>query len=182
MEGVSTQNLSRERSRGTSHTRALSRSSTSTTATRMTSQSNSSSNSRPAVSPQLATVHPAHRFHHSTCSRPASNQRTPSMLTRESSTESRQTTASSYLQEKLQRERKAEVEKASLTRTNTDMSGSADSRAFHSSPVRSTTSDGRRPRSSGGDAVKKKRMGVKETEEVCQRKLGSFLSVTVELH
>jgi hypothetical protein len=66
---------------------------------------------------------------------------------------------SSYLQEKLQRERKVELERSS-SRMSSDMSASLElPRASQSSPVRSGTSDGRRPRSSGnGEAAKKKGM------------------------
>lgn len=75
--------------------------------------------------------------------------------------------ASSYLQEKLQRERRFESGRSSASRTSSDaMSATAEVRAVQSSPVRASTSDGRRPRSSGGDPAKKKAMGLMEMEQV----------------
>lgn len=78
---------------------------------------------------------------------------------------------SSFLQERLQRERKLESERTSR-RLSADLSASADftMRATQSSPVRGRQADSHRPRSSsGGDPAtgKKKGMGLKEMEQVC---------------
>lgn len=73
---------------------------------------------------------------------------------------------SSFLQERLQRERKVESERSSSRMSNDPMSASLDLRAIQSSPARSGTSDSRRPRSSGGaDLAKKKGLGLKEMEQ-----------------
>lgn len=74
---------------------------------------------------------------------------------------------SSFLQEKLQRERRFESERSS-SRMSNDMSASVDLKVVHSSPARSTTAEGKRPRSSGGNAeqTKKKGLGLKEMEQV----------------
>ncbi len=178
MDGLLSQTQSRERSRGPpSYPRAPSRSSTSTTNTRATPQSTNSSSSHLANSPQLSGAQ-SHRYHHGSNPKPGTPRPAPPMLSRETSSESRHSVAtSSYLHEKLQRERKVEGERsaaaaASVSRMASDLSTSLELRASQSSPVRSSTSDSRRPRSSGGDGTKageltkKKGMGVKEMEQV----------------
>ncbi|KAF7562167.1 hypothetical protein G7046_g1973 [Stylonectria norvegica] len=173
MEGYSTQPHERTRP---PHPRTASRSSNSTSNTRTTSQSANSSTSQIAQSPQQANVHTSHRYHHATCARPTSSPRTPRAtprLSREASIESaRQTAVSSFLQEKLQKERKAEIDKvAALSRTNTDMSASVElgrvSQSHHSSPTKGGESDSRRPQSNGGSqGTKRKGLGVNEMEQV----------------
>lgn len=83
----------------------------------------------------------------------------------------RQPALSAFLQEKLQRERKAESDKlafsASLSRT--DMSASVDiCPAVQTSPFRAPEPVAGRPRSSAGtEPYKKKGLGLKEMEQVC---------------
>ena len=145
------------------YARTASRSSTSTTNTRMTTQSASSSTSQ-IVSPQLNTSHSTHRFHHASCAKPTTPRATP-RLSREASIEStRQTAVSSFLQERLQRERRAESEKlASMSRVTLDNSSSTDLRASHNSPTKNSESE-RRPQSSTGS--EKRGLGVKDMEQV----------------
>lgn len=144
------------------YTRTASRSSTSTTNTRMTSQSANSSTSQ-IVSPQLTTSHSTHRFHHASCAKPTTPRPTP-RLSREASIEStRQTAVSSFLQERLQRERRAESEKlASASRSTLDDHSSTDLRLHHS-PTKNSESE-RRPQSSTGS--EKRGLGVKDMEQV----------------
>lgn len=73
---------------------------------------------------------------------------------------------SSFLQEKLQKERKAESEKLSVfSRSTTDMSMSSDLTRSHHSPTKGGDSE-RRPQSSAGSEKKKKGLGVKDMEQV----------------
>lgn len=154
--------------------RAPSRSSTHTNTSRITPISPSSSTSQIACSPQPSQSHPIHRYHHSQCgtSSPQPMSRPTPPLSRQESIEStRQTALSSFLQEKLQRERRAESEKfnqsqSSLPRSNPDMSASVDLGRAPSSPLKANL-DGNRPQSSAGlDQGKKKGFGVKEMEMV----------------
>ena len=88
----------------------------------------------------------------------------------------RQTAVSAFLQEKLQRERRAEGERmghsGSLARLNTDISGSIEfGRATLDSPMRMGDTDSPRPRSSGGgsagtEPAKKQGLGLMEMEQV----------------
>ncbi|CAI4219837.1 unnamed protein product [Parascedosporium putredinis] len=84
--------------------------------------------------------------------------------------EARQSPISSYLQEKLLRERKVELDNKSVSsgRTSNDAH-------TQGSPCRREGFDPRRPMSSGGpDApTKKKGMGVKEMEQVSANVMGS---------
>ncbi|OIW27893.1 hypothetical protein CONLIGDRAFT_453658 [Coniochaeta ligniaria NRRL 30616] len=157
-----------ERSRPPPFPRAASRSSTSSTKTRTTHLSSNGSFTQLPPSPQHSAAHPTHRFHHSTCGR-GSTERPRSQLSREASEDSRQSLppVSSFLQERLQRERKVESERSSSRLSNETMNASFDHKTAQSSPARSGVSDGRRPRSSGGaDPVKKKQgLGVKEMEQ-----------------
>lgn len=83
----------------------------------------------------------------------------------------RQPALSSFLQEKLQRERRAESDKlafsASLSRAH--MSASVDiGRLVQTSPFKVPEPLGGRPRSSAGmELPKKKGLGLKEMELVC---------------
>src|SRR4051812_37984912 len=96
-----------ERPRPPPFARAASRSSTSSTKTRSTHISSQTSFTRLPPSPQHSATHPTHRFHHSACGRDSS-ERPRSQLSREASEDSRQSTppVSSFLQERLQKERK----------------------------------------------------------------------------
>lgn len=87
---------------------------------------------------------------------------------RDSQTSSHQEPASTLLQEKLQRERRSEIQR-NLSRLAGDMSSpGADTQATASTPVRCATADGRRPESSdtNGDGGKKKGFALKEMEQV----------------
>lgn len=171
MESVGSQSQPRDRSRPPAppYPRAPSRSSTSTSNTRMTPQSNNSSSTNLPPSPTLRHSHAAHRLNHSSSRRGSIPERPRSQLSKESSDESHQglPVVSTFLQEKLQRERRFEIERSS-SRMSNDMTASVDLRVVHSSPARSVTADGKRPRSSGGsgETSKKKGLGLKEMEQV----------------
>ncbi|KAF4968658.1 hypothetical protein FZEAL_10355 [Fusarium zealandicum] len=159
----------------TSYGRTASRSSTSTTNTRMTMHSANSSMSQVPSSPQASNPQHAHRFYHASCQRPATA--TPRMaaratprLTREASSEStRQPAVSSFLQERLQKERQAESEKSSSwSRANIDVNSSGElGRSGHGSPTKGGELDVRRPQSTvESEAPRKKGLGVKDMEQV----------------
>lgn len=150
-----------------SYPRTASRSSTSTTNTRATSQSAGSSNSQ--LDASQMTGHPAHRFHHASCktvSTPRNTPRATPRLSREASSESnRQTAVSSFLQERLQKERQFESDKSGQWSRGSDTSTPADSsRISHGSPTKG--GDLRRPQSTTGTESKKKGLGVKDMEQV----------------
>lgn len=156
----------------------------SSTGTRMTNQSNHSSTSHTSTSPQLNSVHPVHRHHHDACRKPSSP--VPSarhQLSREASTESaRQTPVSSFLQEKLQKERQAESHKlaSSSSRTGSDMSASVElGSANQKSPVKNAGLDLHRPQSSNGvDPSQKKGFALKEMEQVSSASYRPFHILT----
>jgi hypothetical protein len=167
MEGQ--QSLARDKSRPC-YPRTTSRSST---ATRMTEQSNASGASQRSASPQLRNAH-LHRHNHDACRKPSSPA--PSsrhQLSRETSTESaRRTPVSSFLQEKLQKERQAESHKlaSSSSRTGSDMSASVElGTAAQRSPGKNTGVDLHRPQSSSGvdPSHNGKGFALKEMEQVC---------------
>ncbi|KAL2203702.1 hypothetical protein CC79DRAFT_1069749 [Sarocladium strictum] len=152
--------------------RTASRSSTSTSNTRITTQTHNSGGSS---SPQLSHAHPSYRFNHTGSTRP--NATSPTLttrptpqLSREASSESNRPSAmSSFLQEKLQRERQSDLYKtstASPSSKNGNMSASLElGRAAQSSPSRDSSTH--RPQSSSGDSGNgKKGHGVKEMEQV----------------
>ncbi|KAL7944105.1 hypothetical protein V8C42DRAFT_96360 [Trichoderma barbatum] len=164
------------------YTRASSRASNrSVTHARMASQGVRSPVPLLAPSPQPSLDHPAHRYHHSPYNPPAvlspratPRQHTP-QLSREDSVESPRTHAvSTFLQEKLQRERRAENDKlsqGSLSRVNEDLGASVDLGRVSSPRRRSVaaSSDGSRPKSSSGGGIelaKKPGLGVKDMEHV----------------
>ncbi|KAF6804503.1 hypothetical protein CSOJ01_10163 [Colletotrichum sojae] len=148
--------------------RAPSRSSTSTSATRRTSQSANSSSSRLVSSPRPASSHPSHRFHHTSCAQSTVTSRPASIASRDRGSESgRQSAASSYLQEKLQK-RREEAERQAAARATQTASASMElpSRHVQSSPVKGGSADGHRPRSAAGNGeTPKKGMGLKEMED-----------------
>lgn len=120
----------------------------------------------------MAGSHAAHRFHHTACksvSSPRSTPRGTPRLSREASNESnRQQAVSTFLQERLQKERQVESEKSGWSRANVDLSASVElSRVSHGSPTKGGESDVRRPQSTTGtEAGKKKGLGVKDMEQV----------------
>ncbi|KAK3175682.1 hypothetical protein K4F52_010065 [Lecanicillium sp. MT-2017a] len=132
----------------------------------------SSSNSHVPASPAHSYAHPAHRFHHNACAAsPKSSTRPTPQLSREASSElARQPAISTFLQERLQKERKTESDKLSSStssRHNFDMSASVDLGRVGDKPSKSADADGQRPQSSAGaEAGKKKGLGVKEMEQV----------------
>ena len=74
---------------------------------------------------------------------------------------------STYLQERLERERKVNESDTSSSRASNEGTGAlSDFRAIQSSPPRKSASEGRRPgSSSGADPAKKKGLGLKEMEQ-----------------
>ena len=165
----------KDRSRPRQFARPGSKSSMSSTKSRINPQSANSSTSHLASSPQSSTPSHSHRYHHSLCTnhkRGSGSERTRSLLSREASEELDQNlpAVSSFLQERLQRERKAESGRSTSRTSNDAMSASLDLRAIQSSPIRAATFDYARPRSSEGDgepAKKKDGMGLKDVEQVC---------------
>ncbi|KAL6855669.1 hypothetical protein J3F83DRAFT_764235 [Trichoderma novae-zelandiae] len=131
-----------------------------------------------APSPQIPD-HPTHRFHHNPCNKallsPRSTHRHTTPPIREGSVDSTRSQAvSSFLQEKLQRERRAESDKlshSSLSRVNEDLGTSVELGRVSSPRRRSVaaSSDGSRPKSSSGGGIeltKKPGLGVKDMEHV----------------
>ncbi|KAK1489771.1 hypothetical protein CTAM01_10987 [Colletotrichum tamarilloi] len=164
-----TQSRDRERSLPSPvYPRPTSRSSTSTSATRRTPRSANSSTSHFVTSPRPPSAHPAHKFHHSSCTPSMVTSRPGSAVSRDRVSDSgRQSAASTYLQDKLQR-RREEADRLAAVRSTQDMAASVELPPRHaqSSPVKGESVDGRRPRSSGGngESTKNKGMGAKEME------------------
>ncbi|KAK3680840.1 hypothetical protein B0T22DRAFT_388709 [Podospora appendiculata] len=162
MDGFGTQNQVNDRSRypPPPFPRTASRSSTSSTRTRQSTSS--------ASNHQVPSAHP-HRYHHSRCTRTPNMEQPRSQLSREPPEDSRQSlapTMSSFLQERLERERKVESDRSSSRASNDGMSVSADSKPAQSSPSKTSIAESRRPRSSAGsEASKKKGLGLKEMEQ-----------------
>lgn len=166
-----TQSRDRERSLPSPvYPRPTSRSSTSTSATRRTPRSANSSTSQFVTSPRPPSAHPAHKFHHSSCTPSMVTSRPGSAVSRDRVSDSgRQSAASTYLQDKLQR-RREEADRLAAVRSTQDMAAAVELPPRHaqSSPVKGESVDGRRPRSSGGngESTKGKGMGAKEMEAV----------------
>lgn len=180
---------SRERSRRPSYTRASSRSSTGATSdSRMSVQTSdrSMSNLTPSPQPPLQQQQPqtashlVHRFQNGVNKRasPAPSNSTESSRFRSlnettselktSDSKPSLTATSSYLQEKLLKERKVESDRCSSRLSNDKMASSMDLRGTQSSPARAPF-DISRPKSSAGhlDGGKKKGgVGLKEMEQV----------------
>ncbi|KAK0634464.1 hypothetical protein B0T17DRAFT_7330 [Bombardia bombarda] len=163
MEGSGAQSQSSDRSRQPPPPFPRTTSSLSSTSSTRTRVSNNSSNSS---SHHIPTLH-SHRLHHSRCSRTPTIDRPKSQLSREASEDSRQSLPpimSSFLQERLERERRVESERSSSRASN--VSSSLDFKAVQSSPSKSSIAESRRPRSSGGsEPVKNKGFGLKEMEQ-----------------
>ncbi|KAK1751071.1 hypothetical protein QBC47DRAFT_83804 [Echria macrotheca] len=161
MDAASSQSQMSDRSRPP-YPRTASRSSTSSTRTRMSN--NSAASSQQQLPSTTSSRHPYQRT-----TRPPTIDRPRSQLSREASEQSRESlpTMSTYLQERLERERRVnESERSSSHTSNDAVSMPADMRAIQSSPPRKSAADGRRPRSSGGtEPAKKKGLGVKEMEQ-----------------
>ncbi|KAK3320392.1 hypothetical protein B0T19DRAFT_361364 [Cercophora scortea] len=162
MDGFGAQSQVNDRSRypPPPFPRTASRSSTSSTRTRQ-STSSTSNHQVPSANP--------HRYHHSRCTRTPNMEQPRSQLSREPSEDSRQSlapTMSSFLQERLERERKVESDRSSSRASNDGMSVSTDLKPAQSSPSKTSIAESRRPRSSAGsEASKKKGLGLKEMEQ-----------------
>ncbi|KAM7183135.1 hypothetical protein V8F20_012732 [Naviculisporaceae sp. PSN 640] len=160
MDGYTSQGQQNDRSRPAPCPRTASRSSTSSTRTRL------SNNSSTAASQALPAGY-AQRFAHSRPARTPTSDRPRSQLSREAFEDSRPTMAapmSMLLQERLERERRADSERSS-SRASDRMSGSVELRPGQSSPSKSSTT-GRPLSSNGSDATHKNQgLGVKEMEK-----------------
>lgn len=161
----------RDRSFISQQSRAPSRSSNSTASTRATSHSTTNS-SFTTSSPKLSSATLAsQRPGLSTGQRKPPPSHLSSQLMREAGYDARQSPVSSYLQEKLLKERKVELDNKSISsgRMSNDPRNTLEYRAVQSSPIRKDVSDTHRPQSSGGadPTTKKKGMGLKEIEQVC---------------
>ncbi|KAH8883412.1 hypothetical protein GQ53DRAFT_663855 [Thozetella sp. PMI_491] len=167
MEGFTAQGqYPKDRARPPPLHRTGSRCSTSSTKTRMTAHSNSSASSHPLSSP--TTPSHAHRFHHASCGRAPTVDRPRSQLSREGSEDSKQPPqpVSSFLHERLQRERKVESERLAARASEDMMNASLDVGALQSSPSREGLLERRRPpSSSGGEPPQEKPLGAKGMEQ-----------------
>lgn len=160
-----------------SYSRAPSRSSTrtSTSTSRVTSNSANSSSSQIALSPPRSQSHCSHRYNQTQLSvgSPRSMSRpTPPLSGRESAESPRQHAVSSFLQEKLQRERRAESEKLSQMQTSAsksdpDLCPMGELGRAQGSPSKSLAPEGNRSQSIEAKQGNKKGLGVKEMEQAC---------------
>ncbi|KAI1802713.1 hypothetical protein F4811DRAFT_383788 [Daldinia bambusicola] len=166
------------------YSRVPSRASSASTAnTQMTSKSSTSTSSYPREISHAGT-HPIHKYHHSHCSRSSIGGRPLSQLSRESSNELREPTASasSFLQERLQRER---IERHA-SKMSVDMSASTGDireRSVQNSPIkRSATSAARSQWSDNGDDLAKDAgMGARQMEQVRNANRNARLPVKLNL-
>ncbi|KAG6256240.1 hypothetical protein E4U23_002555 [Claviceps purpurea] len=169
MSGTQSQTRPRQQ-----YPRAPSRSSIHTSASRRASVTPSSPSSPIATPPQLSHSHSCstHRHSHgqSSTDYPRTMSRPTSSPPRRDSIES--SSVSTFLQEKLERERKVELEKqaqlqSSLSRPSPDINAPAELGRALGSPLKASPSVGNRPASSAGyENVGKKGHGVKEMEQV----------------
>ncbi|KAI1343668.1 hypothetical protein F5Y15DRAFT_173346 [Xylariaceae sp. FL0016] len=152
--------------------RAPSRASTTSSAgnTHATPKSATSSSSQLREGSQSSS-HATHRYHHSQCGRSPVSVRPSSQLSRDSSQEAKTSMppVSNFLQEKLQRERRAESERLA-SKWSGDLStsvGDVRDRDVQASPATSRVSAAeRRPMSnSGDDASSQTSMGAKHIEK-----------------
>ncbi|KAI5920897.1 hypothetical protein F4810DRAFT_713091 [Camillea tinctor] len=157
MDGAGFQKESRERS----YPRVPSRTSTPNSA-----KTNSSSHLREMAH---AGTHALHKYHHQQCGTGSNSVMSSPRLSREPSRESRQATqpVSGFLQERLQRERRAESDRLAGAGLSSS-TGDIREREIPKSPVRrSATATGRRPMSDSGDEFPSKDngMGAKQMEK-----------------
>ncbi|KAI3393832.1 hypothetical protein diail_3559 [Diaporthe ilicicola] len=174
MEGPAVQSPRRERRRPSFHSpnssRAVSRSSTRNSSARMPPQANADSASNLTSSPSLRYAQPVgSRLSQRRGSMGSNTDRPPTPISKSSvrgSQSSSQEPASTLLQEKLQRERRSEIQR-NLNRLAGEMNTEADTQPAASTPVRCATADGKRPESSdtNGDTGKKKGLALKEMEQ-----------------
>ncbi|KAG6354532.1 hypothetical protein INS49_004549 [Diaporthe citri] len=138
----------------------------------MPPQTNNDSSSNITPSPSLRYAQPVgSRLSHRRGSMGSNADRPPTPVSKSSVRGSQSSThqepASTLLQEKLQRERRSEIQR-NLNRLAGDMNITAvDTQVTASTPVRCATADGRRPGSSdaNSDAGKKKGFALKEMEQ-----------------
>ncbi|KAK4207010.1 hypothetical protein QBC37DRAFT_299640 [Rhypophila decipiens] len=160
MDGYTSQVHPNDRPRPPPCPRAASRSSTSSTRTRL------SNNSSTTSSQPVSSIY-AQRLTQSRPVRTPTSDRPRSQLSREAPDDPRPTMAapmSTFLQERLERERRVESERSS-SRASDRMSGSGELRLGQNSPTKSSSSGP--PQSSNGldPANKKKGLGLKEMEQ-----------------
>ncbi len=159
-----------ERLRHTQYTHVSSRPSTIGSAhSHMTSKTSSRSSSQ---SPNTTQSIPdqSYRHHRSSSGRVLEIPPPPSRLSKEIGGETRRADSlvSSFLQERLDQQRKAEGDR--ISRKMCDLSSSTGDirdRDIHSSPMRSSTAMGRWPQSNTEDDDVDNSMGLKEMEKVC---------------
>lgn len=155
--------------------RPYSRSSTRTPSARMFPQSNNDSSSNVTSSPSLRNGQPptSSRQPNRKGSMGSNVDRPPTPISKSSAKDSQssaqQEPQSTLLHEKLQKERRSEIQR-NLDRLTGDMSnsGTANPRAATATPVRCATADGRRPAlmDQNGDIGKKRGPALKEMEQV----------------
>ncbi|KAI0545382.1 hypothetical protein F4679DRAFT_479621 [Xylaria curta] len=169
MEGI----VSRKEARERLHRRALSQASTASSTMHSptkTTKSASTSSSQPRASTPSNAPH-THRYHHTQCDRELANLRQAPRLSRTSSGESKSAMnpVSSLLQERLQKERRAESERLA-SKWGADLSSSTgdirDGDILNSPSKRYKPGVERRPRSSHDDDSSQTSMGAKQTEKV----------------
>ncbi|KAH9886382.1 hypothetical protein F4778DRAFT_786773 [Xylariomycetidae sp. FL2044] len=164
MDGTGNQKESRDRTVPRSPSGA---SMASTTNTQVTHKSGSSSSSHPRETAH-GSPHAAHKYHHAQCGKSSSN-RPASRLSRQHSEEPQPRTAvpspSSFLQEQIQRQRKAVGAKV-LGKSSGDLSASSE-HGDRDSPVRGSTNERtRNARSEGShETLKEDGMGMKQMEK-----------------
>ncbi|KAI1471803.1 uncharacterized protein F4812DRAFT_193172 [Daldinia caldariorum] len=166
------------------YSRAPSRASSASTAnTQMTSRSSTSTSSYPRETSHTGS-HPIHKYHHSHCSRSSIGGRPLSRLSRESSNELREPTASasSFLQERLQRER---IERHA-SKMSADMSASTGDirdRSVQNSPIKRSATSAARSQWSGNsdDLAKDVGMGARQMEQVRNAHNNARLPVKLNL-
>ncbi|KAI6498781.1 hypothetical protein MCOR11_003763 [Pyricularia oryzae] len=168
---------------------ASSRSSNNSTSnSRFASHSNnsSSSNLQSPHSPQKTQNYP--RLKHSSRASLGSDRPASSRMSRTPNPEDlRQNSPaiSSYLQERLRQERRSETLRSGSSRAGSNDTMSTSDRhmqAIQSSPVRASTSDGPRPRSSSGhDAARRKAVGLRASELKLESVLNENFDLKFEL-
>ncbi|KAI1733431.1 hypothetical protein F4680DRAFT_29611 [Xylaria scruposa] len=168
MEGI----VSRKEARERLHRRALSQASTASSTMHSptkTTKSTSTSSSQPRASTPSNAPH-THRYHHAQCDRELASLRQAPLLSRTSSGESKSAMnpVSSLLQERLQKERRAESERLA-SKWGADLSSSTgdirDGDILNSPSKRYKPGAERRPRSSHDDDSSQTSMGAKQTEK-----------------
>lgn len=176
MEPPAAQTPRRDRRRPSFHSlnssRTVSRSSTRASSLRVPPHNMNDSASNITPSPGQRYAQPiGSRFPQRRGSMGSNADRPPTPVSkssvRGSQSSTQQEPTSTLLQEKLQRERKSEIQR-NLNRLADEMGTADNTQPTLSTPVRCATADGKRPGSSeaNGDAGKKKGLALKEMEQV----------------